>query len=88
MGQKVNPIAFRLETVKNSPEWLSSWYAGKKKYPILLLEDKKIRDYLQKKLYSAGIVAIRIERSVKKIKFSLWFVDFIWMKWKRGWLCF
>ena len=71
MGQKVNPIAFRLETVKNSPEWLSSWYAGKKKYPILLLEDKKIRDYLQKKLYSAGIVAIRIERSVKKIKLIL-----------------
>lgn len=71
MGQKVNPIAFRLETVKNSPEWLSSWYAGKKKYPALLLEDKKIRDYLQKKLNSAGIVAIRIERSVKKIKLIL-----------------
>jgi len=71
MGQKVNPIAFRLETVKNSPEWLSSWYVGKKKYPALLLEDKKIRDYLQKKLNSAGIVAIRIERSVKKIKLIL-----------------
>jgi small subunit ribosomal protein S3 len=71
MGQKVNPIAFRLETVKNSPEWLSSWYAGKKKYPIYLLEDKKIRDFVQKKLYSAGIVAIKIERSVKKIKLTL-----------------
>jgi small subunit ribosomal protein S3 len=71
MGQKVNPIAFRLETVKNSPEWLSSWYAGKKKYPLLLLEDKKIRDFVQKKLYSAGIVAIKIERSVKKIKLTL-----------------
>jgi small subunit ribosomal protein S3 len=71
MGQKVNPIAFRLETVKNSPEWLSSWYAGKKKYSLLLLEDKKIRDFVQKKLYSAGIVAIKIERSVKKIKLTL-----------------
>lgn len=71
MGQKVNPIAFRLETVKNSPEWLSSWYAGKKKYSIYLLEDKKIRDFIQKKLYSAGIVAIKIERSVKKIKLTL-----------------
>jgi len=71
MGQKVNPIAFRLETVKNSPEWLSSWYAGKKKYPIYLLEDKKIRDFVQKKLYSAGIVAIKIERSVKKLKLIL-----------------
>ena len=71
MGQKVNPIAFRLETVKNSPEWLSSWYAGKKKYSTYLLEDKKIRDFVQKKLYSAGIVAIKIERSVKKIKLTL-----------------
>lgn len=71
MGQKVNPIAFRLETVKNSPEWLSSWYADKKKYGQYLLEDKKIRDFVQKKLYSAGIVTIRIERSVKKIKITL-----------------
>ena len=71
MGQKINPIAFRLETVKNSPEWLSSWYADKKLYPIFLMEDKKIRDFLQKKLYSAGFVAIRIERSVKKVKLIL-----------------
>lgn len=71
MGQKVNPIGYRLETVKNSPEWQSSWYADKKKYPQLLIEDKKIRDFLQKKLYSAGIVAIRIERSNKKIKLIL-----------------
>lgn len=71
MGQKVNPISFRLETVKNSPEWASSWYANSKKYGPLLLEDKKIRDFVQKKLYSAGIVSIRIERSVKKIKLIL-----------------
>ncbi len=68
MGQKVNPIAFRLETVKNSPEWQSSWYANKKKYPIFLLEDKKIRDFIQKKLTAAGVVATRIQRSNKKIK--------------------
>ena len=71
MGQKVNPIGFRLETSKNSPEWQSSWFANSKKYPILLLEDKKIRDFLQKKIYSAGIVNIKIERSVKKIKITL-----------------
>jgi len=71
MGNKINPIIFRLETVKDSPEWLSSWYAGKKKYSGLLLEDKKIRDFIQKKLYSAGIVLTRIERSVKKIKIIL-----------------
>ncbi|MDP4009838.1 MAG: 30S ribosomal protein S3 [Candidatus Shapirobacteria bacterium] len=71
MGQKVNPIIFRLETVKNSPEWKSSWFADKKKYPQFLMEDKSIRDLLQKKLYSAGIVDTRIERSVKKIKLIL-----------------
>lgn len=71
MGQKVNPLSFRLEAVKNGPEWQSSWYADKKKYPVLLMEDKAIRDYLQKKYYSAGIVAIRIERSAKKIKLIL-----------------
>lgn len=71
MGNKINPISFRLETVKDSPEWLSSWYANKKKYPVLLVEDKKIRDFIQKKLNAAGIVSIRIERSVKKIKLIL-----------------
>ena len=71
MGNKINPIGFRLETVKNSPEWQSSWYADKKKYPQLLVEDKKIRDFIQKKLSSAGIVSIRIERSVKKVKLIL-----------------
>lgn len=71
MGQKINPIGFRLETVKNSPQWQSSWYAGAKKYAIYLLEDKNIRDFLQKKFNSAGIVSIKIERSVKKIKLIL-----------------
>ncbi|MGI5841293.1 MAG: 30S ribosomal protein S3 [Patescibacteria group bacterium] len=71
MGQKVNPISFRLETVKNSPEWQSSWYAGSNKYADFLMEDKKIRDFIQKKLYSAGIVSIRIERSTKRIKLTL-----------------
>ncbi len=71
MGQKINPIAFRLETTKKSPEWQSSWFASPGKYKELLLEDKKIRDYLQKRLYSAGIISIRIERSAKKLKIIL-----------------
>jgi len=71
MGQKVHPIGFRLEAVKNSPEWQSSWFANARKYPIFLLEDKNIRDFLQKKIYSAGIVNIKIERSVKKIKITI-----------------
>ena len=71
MGQKINPIGFRLETVENSPKWQSSWYANAKKYSVYLLEDKKIRDFLQSKFNSAGIVSIRIERSAKKIKLIL-----------------
>jgi small subunit ribosomal protein S3 len=71
MGQKINPIGFRLETVKNSPQWQSSWYANAKKYSIYLLEDKNIRDFVQKKFNSAGIVSVKIERSVKKIKLIL-----------------
>jgi len=71
MGQKVNPLAFRLKTSINAPDWNSSWYADKKKYPILLMEDKRIREFVQKKLASAGVVTIRIERSTKKIKIIL-----------------
>lgn len=71
MGQKVNPLSFRLKTSSTAPEWMSSWYADKKKYKDLLLEDYKIRQALEKKLASAGIVNIRIERSVKKIKITL-----------------
>lgn len=71
MGQKVNPIGFRLETNRNAPEWQSSWFADKKLYAKYLGEDKKIRDFLQKKLSSAGIVNIKIERSAKKIKLIL-----------------
>ena len=71
MGQKVNPISFRLETTKLSPEWQSAWFADKKKYGPLLLQDKIIRSFLQNRLYSAGIVAIRIERSTKKLKIIL-----------------
>ena len=70
MGQKINPIGFRLETTKYGPECQSSWFANHS-YSKLLLEDKNIRDMLQKKLYSAGIVAIKIERSTKKIKLTL-----------------
>ena len=71
MGQKVNPLSFRLKTSLTAPDWQSSWFSNKYKYPILLLEDKRIRDFIQKKLSSAGIVATKIERSAKKIKIIL-----------------
>ena len=60
MGQKVNPHGLRVGVIK---DWDSRWYASNEKVGDLLVEDKKIRDYLKKTLYSAGIPKIEIERS-------------------------
>lgn len=64
MGQKVNPIGLRLGVVKT---WDSRWYAGKK-YPEYIYQDYKIRGFIKKKLYHAGISRVEIERSTKKIR--------------------
>ena len=64
MGQKVNPIGLRLGIVKT---WESRWYAGKN-YADYILEDYKIRKFLKKKLYHAGISRIEIERSSKRVR--------------------
>ena len=64
MGQKVHPISFRLGYIKT---WDSRWYAGKD-YPQLLIEDLRIRNYLKKKLYHAGVAKIEIERVASKAK--------------------
>lgn len=68
MGQKVNPIGFRLGTTF---DWKSRWYTDSKKYSSKALEDFKLRKYLQSKLVNAGLVEVAIERSVKKIKIIL-----------------
>ncbi|MBU5628001.1 30S ribosomal protein S3 [Oscillibacter sp. MSJ-2] len=60
MGQKVNPHGMRVGVIK---DWDSRWYASDEKVGDLLVEDKKIRDYLKKTLYSAGVPKIEIERS-------------------------
>ena len=52
MGQKVNPVGFRVTVTK---DWLSKWYADKKDYAALLLEDIKIRDLIKTKLASAAV---------------------------------
>lgn len=71
MGQKVNPLSFRLE-IKNSPhKWQSRWYASKGKYHHLLLEDLKIREFLDQKLATAGLAQVKIERLNKKLKIIL-----------------
>ena len=64
MGQKVHPISFRLGYIKT---WDSRWYANKD-YSQLLIEDLRIRDYLKKKLYHAGVAKIEIERVASKAK--------------------
>jgi len=65
MGQKVHPRAFRLGTVFT---WSSRWFADNKRYGEILLEDVKLREILHKKLKSAGILRVDIERSINKMK--------------------
>lgn len=60
MGQKVNPHGMRVGVIK---DWDSRWYASDEKVGDLLVEDHKIRAYLKKTLYGAGIPKIEIERS-------------------------
>ncbi|MEJ2097088.1 MAG: 30S ribosomal protein S3 [Deltaproteobacteria bacterium] len=67
MGQKVNPIGLRLGIVKT---WESKWYAGKN-YATYIYEDHKIRKFIKKKLYHAGISSIEIERSAKRVRLRI-----------------
>ena len=64
MGQKVNPHGLRVGVIK---DWDSKWYA-EADFADCLVEDHKIREYLKKKLYSAGISKIEIERAADKVK--------------------
>jgi small subunit ribosomal protein S3 len=64
MGQKVNPHGLRVGVIS---DWDSKWYA-EKDFADNLVEDYKIREFLKKKLYSAGISKIEIERSSDKVK--------------------
>ena len=67
MGQKVNPIGFRLSGIKT---WRSQWFA-EKNYSQLLHEDIKLREFLKKKFYHAGISKIDIERAADKAKINI-----------------
>lgn len=69
MGQKVNPISFRLGVIKN---WPSRWFSdNKRKYRDFLLLDIKIRKFLQKKLKNCALALIEIERQTDKVKIIL-----------------
>ncbi len=67
MGQKVNPISFRLGVTKT---WPSRWYAGKN-YREWLHQDLSLRKHIKKKYYQAGISKIELERMPKQIKLTI-----------------
>ncbi|MBU3911414.1 MAG: 30S ribosomal protein S3 [Candidatus Omnitrophica bacterium] len=65
MGQKVHPYSFRLGYIR---DWNSRWFARKKDFGALLIEDAHIRSYIKKSLMQAAVAKIEIERTSKKIK--------------------
>lgn len=67
MGQKVNPIGFRLGIHRN---WDSRWFAGSE-YSDFVLEDHNIRKFLKKRLFQAGVSRIEIERAANKIRIKI-----------------
>jgi len=67
LGQKVNPIGFRLGVIKT---WDSRWFS-KGDYSKLLHEDLKLRNFLKKRLYHSGVSKIEIERAANKAKITI-----------------
>ena len=66
MGQKVNPHGFRVGVNKN---WNSKWFADKSNFADFLVDDNKVRNYVKKKLYAAGVASVVIERpAADKVK--------------------
>src|SRR4030042_2892961 len=65
MGQKINPISFR---IGNQYSWSSTWFADQKNFKKTLLEDIALRKFLMDRLKLAGIVGGQIERSINKYK--------------------
>jgi small subunit ribosomal protein S3 len=68
MGQKTNPTGLRIAVNK---EWRSKWFAGKKDFGKLLTEDRQIRDLLKKKLESASVPKILIERAATRCRITI-----------------
>ncbi len=69
MGQKVNPIGYRIGTIR---DWESKWYANGKSFVKSLHEDIKLRSWIKKRWENAGISKVEIERVGKVIRFTLW----------------
>ena len=62
MGQKVSPHGLRVGVIK---DWDAKWYADKSKFADFLVEDNKVREYVKKKLYAAGVSKVVIERAAE-----------------------
>ncbi|MGG7163060.1 30S ribosomal protein S3 [Clostridium ihumii] len=68
MGQKVHPHGLRVGVIK---DWNAKWFAEGTKFADNLVEDNQIREYLKKKLFTAGISKIEIERAAKRVKINI-----------------
>lgn len=68
MGQKINPTGFRLSISRN---WASRWYANNRDFAGMLAEDIKVREYLKKKLKSAAVSRVLIERPAKNARITI-----------------
>ena len=68
MGQKTHPIGLRVAVTK---DWRSRWYANKRDYGNLLVEDQKIRDILRRKLEGASVPRIQIERAASRCRITI-----------------
>lgn len=68
MGQKVNPIGFRLAVRR---DWRSMWYAEKKDFPVYLNEDYRVRKFIKKRLASAAVSKVFIERASNRLRVNI-----------------
>jgi len=68
VGQKVDPRGLRLGIVR---DWDAKWFANKKNFSDLLIEDVKLREFIKKKLYPAGIARVQIERTANRVRIAI-----------------
>ncbi len=68
MGQKVNPHGLRVGIIK---DWNAKYYADKKTFPENIVEDQKLREFISKRLFNAGISKVEIERAAKRVKINI-----------------
>lgn len=68
MGQKTHPTGFRIGIIE---PWVSTWFAKRKQYPANIAEDAKIRRFVKKKLYAAGVSRINIQRKGEAVNITV-----------------